>query len=393
MKSGIQPPNQHPAEIPYPNDIDPLTQIIPREIRNVIFNFVVDERTFLPAFRNVNKLFRKEANDLYLKRAQMLAVNTQTLAKTQRHEIEHLMCFQDEFLNQNSGEEGKRLFKQLIDCARKFPTDYLAVLARDTLIDRVNEVIINSSIDIDSNELDCERRHITRFPGRILKDPRLKNYWFNIEALSFGYNELTFLPPEIGLLQSLKVVHFHDNSLRALPKELGELKQLEFLCLDGNKITEIPKEIGKLTSLETLYLSNNNIRILPEEISELKKLDKLKLDSNRLRTLPATLGQLTALELLVADDNQLTEIPASIGQLSSIKHIYINQNEITQAPAELGQLATLESLDLTDNCLNDLPFTIREELLYDEDGNRITKHQLLESQKMQPGASKKSRLG
>jgi Leucine-rich repeat (LRR) protein len=68
----------------------------------------------------------------------------------------------------------------------------------------------------------------------------------NIQKLSLRYNELTSIPPEIGLLHNLQILALGDNKLTFLPPEIGQLKNLRDLYLNGNELTSLPPEIGKL---------------------------------------------------------------------------------------------------------------------------------------------------
>jgi CCR4-NOT transcription complex subunit 6 len=49
---------------------------------------------------------------------------------------------------------------------------------------------------------------------------------------------LTSIPPELGLIASLKELLLFDNQLSDLPLELGTLHQLEFLGIEGNPISD-----------------------------------------------------------------------------------------------------------------------------------------------------------
>jgi len=121
---------------------------------------------------------------------------------------------------------------------------------------------------------------------------------------------LDTLPPEIGYLDSLKILRIVSNNLMphrefSIPTEIGnlsalkelrivlsdsgvnlpskiwDLKSLEILCLMGIKIDSIPPEIANLTSLRHLNLSHDNILFLPKGIVNLKP-DTVILDSNKL---------------------------------------------------------------------------------------------------------------
>lgn len=54
---------------------------------------------------------------------------------------------------------------------------------------------------------------------------------------------LTELPPEIGNLTQLTILHAMDNALSSLPAEIGNLKNLCVLELGNNQLTDLPYEL------------------------------------------------------------------------------------------------------------------------------------------------------
>lgn len=89
------------------------------------------------------------------------------------------------------------------------------------------------------------------------------------------------LPPEIGLLTSLKELALSMNYWTSLPPEIGKLKSLEKLDLFDTGITHFSDEIGQLKKLKVLYwrpkITKRNGRRYdlerpPESIEKLKAL-------------------------------------------------------------------------------------------------------------------------
>lgn len=174
-------------------------------------------------------------------------------------------------------------------------------------------------------------------------------------SLDLSHLGLTVLPPEIGQLSSLTVLHLTDNQLTALPPEIGRLSALTVLYLANNQLSALPPEIGQLSALTYLSLSNNQLTVLPPQIGQLRALTTLSFSNNRLTALPPEIGQLSALTVLSLTDNQLTELPPQIGRLSTLKELLLNNNQLTALPLEIGQLTALTVLSLTDNHLTALP--------------------------------------
>ena len=107
-----------------------------------------------------------------------------------------------------------------------------------------------------------------------LKDKYKQNYSYedlkNLQLLDLDCNELTHLPPEIGLLTNLQELDLGGNKLTSLPPDIGQLTNLQHLGLTYNELTSLPSEIRMLTNLQTLFLINNRLKSLPREIEKLE---------------------------------------------------------------------------------------------------------------------------
>jgi len=101
------------------------------------------------------------------------------------------------------------------------------------------------------------------------------------------------MPPELGSLESLKVVDLSWNSLEgAIPPQLASLAKLEALWLGGNQLTgRIPPELGDLANLTHLSLFLGDFSgSIPPELGNLKKLTWLDLiDTDLVGIVPPTL--------------------------------------------------------------------------------------------------------
>src|SRR6185437_6031 len=58
---------------------------------------------------------------------------------------------------------------------------------------------------------------------------------------------------------------------------LGQLTNLRVLNVNNNQLTTLPPEIGLLTALESLFLDNNPLSSLPSEFVQLRALQDLNL--------------------------------------------------------------------------------------------------------------------
>jgi len=59
-----------------------------------------------------------------------------------------------------------------------------------------------------------------------------------------GENYLSFLPEEIGSLESLEALYVNDNpNLHALPFELALCSNLQIMSIENCPLTQIPTEI------------------------------------------------------------------------------------------------------------------------------------------------------
>lgn len=94
------------------------------------------------------------------------------------------------------------------------------------------------------------RQPISKWPTDLfLKD--------TIEQLMLMHCDLEVLPPPIGNLTQLQVLHAGWNRLRALPETMGNLTCLEILALNNNQLNNLPPSIAHLQRLKELLLDKN----------------------------------------------------------------------------------------------------------------------------------------
>ncbi|MFK8101279.1 MAG: gliding motility-associated C-terminal domain-containing protein [Saprospiraceae bacterium] len=111
-----------------------------------------------------------------------------------------------------------------------------------------------------------------------------------VTELFLDNNNLTgSLPPEIGNLSQLEILHLDNNQLTgSLPPEIGNLAQLEIAFLDDNDFTgSIPNTWGNLNKLITLFLDNNMLSgAVPIEFASLDNLQNFDFFNNNIDSLP-----------------------------------------------------------------------------------------------------------
>lgn len=144
--------------------------------------------------------------------------------------------------------------------------------------------------------------------GQIGTGACIYKYSNALKKLDLSKDNLTLIPPEIGIFTALKELDLRENKLTSLPVEIGDLINLECLYLSYNLLKSIPAGISRLVTLKELYLNNNRIRSISAEIGELRLLEKLHLDHN-----------------------EFTSIPLEFAQLSALKEIYLGNNEYESA--------------------------------------------------------------
>jgi len=76
------------------------------------------------------------------------------------------------------------------------------------------------------------------------------------------------LPPEIGLLSSLEILHIGKNDMTDLPAEIGLLSNLvELHLVQSGPMLNVPTEISNLRNLEILFIDKTTR--LPHSVSTL----------------------------------------------------------------------------------------------------------------------------
>jgi|GEM_PF-5485278 len=178
--------------------------------------------------------------------------------------------------------------------------------------------------------------------------------------LDISLNQITELPPEIGLLSKLERLSVGSNKLRTLPTTIGQLEALDWLVLESNELVELPVEFFRLKKLRYLNLGNNGLTVCSNLISGLEGLETLDLNDNKIEDLPETLGQCRKLKYLNFRHNFIATLPASLGELRELTHLVGSNNQIRVLPQEIVKLTGLQQLLFSKNQLSTLPTQITQ---------------------------------
>lgn len=139
-----------------------------------------------------------------------------------------------------------------------------------------------------------------------------------------------------ALMDKKKELWIEVHDLRKVPPTIGDLVHLRSLTISSNQFLYVlPPQIGKLESLRVLKIHHNSLCQLPDEIGDLRQLRYLNVSYNKLTTLPSTTGRLRKLETLNVKENRLTSLPPSIRELDLVD-LMIGGNPIHQGKSSYG---------------------------------------------------------
>ncbi|XP_077479330.1 volume-regulated anion channel subunit LRRC8A-like [Stigmatopora argus] len=133
-------------------------------------------------------------------------------------------------------------------------------------------------------------------------------------CLKLWYNQIAYIPIQIGFLANLDKLYLNKNKIEKLPSQLFLCHKLRLLDLSHNNLTGIPAGVGSLQKLQHFAVADNRIERLPAELFTCKKLRVLQLTNNCLETLPSCVGNLEDLTLLELRGNDLVVLPPELGE-------------------------------------------------------------------------------
>lgn len=226
--------------------------------------------------------------------------------------------------------------------------------------------------------------------------------------LDLTNNDISSLPPSLGLLPSLSVLLLEGNPLRGIRRELLTKGTMELLKYLRGRIKEEPADASEksaaltlpshaavdlhsITTLKTLDYSNKQAQTVPDEIFEAAaghsittvKLNKNQLSSapsklldfasslcdvdlgfNRLPSCGPELCGLLRLQHLDLRNNQLCDLPSELQNLTKLRSIILNFNRFKGFPAVLYGLQSLETILLGNNQVNSVDASLLQKMVH-----------------------------
>mmetsp|Transcript_18091 Transcript_18091/g.33423 ORF Transcript_18091/g.33423 Transcript_18091/m.33423 type:complete len:257 (-) Transcript_18091:32-802(-) len=126
-------------------------------------------------------------------------------------------------------------------------------------------------------------------------------------------------------------------------------EKLVHLKLAYNNISALPPELGMVTCLRSFDVSFNKLGTIPQELGNCTRLKKLKAIGNNLEAIPASIGKCKGLQELLISENAIKELPVTIGELALLRVFHAQNNKLQTVCPELGKCLSLEDIDLSHN--------------------------------------------
>lgn len=186
-----------------------------------------------------------------------------------------------------------------------------------------------------------------------------------LSVLDLSNNSLSGLPPEIGLMTTLRKLLLNGNPLRTLRSSLvtGPTPALlKFLrsrlpADEDNGATSDAKEVviskaARLSlSSKELSLGGLGLSAVPSEVWESSEITKVDLSRNSIEVLPDQLSACASLEALILSKNKIKEWPSAVlRSLSNLSCLKLDNNPLGQIPPDgFEAVSKLQILDLSGN--------------------------------------------
>ena len=206
---------------------------------------------------------------------------------------------------------------------------------------------------------DCAILELVNYSQPILPNAYISEMK-NIMKLDIRMGALTTLPSDIGTVQS-KMIAFivAGNLLDTLPPSIGSMKNLLLLHVFNNRLKSIPGAVGDLVALQSFFVFNNRLKLLPEELGQLANLASFQAFNNSIENVPKAIGNLKSLTSLSLANNQIKKIDW-VGGLWSLQYLDVSKNEITVLPRNIANAKRIQHLDISHNYVLALPIAIAE---------------------------------
>jgi Leucine-rich repeat (LRR) protein len=214
-------------------------------------------------------------------------------------------------------------------------------------------ILTNNSITLDESikpNPSLENLHLVR--NKIKSVPAAIGGFTSLKKLTFNYNEIEKVAPEISKLQNLEELSFYNNKLTVIPDGVYQLSSVRSIDLYYNQIERLEAKLIAWKKLEVLYLANNQLISLPEDFDVLPSLQELYLHNNRLSFIPESVGGLPQLKILRINNNYISNLPESFLHLRKLENLDVSRNKIESVTTDFLQFDNLKILSLVSNPWN-----------------------------------------
>jgi len=150
------------------------------------------------------------------------------------------------------------------------------------------------------------------------------------------------IPPEIGRLSALRVLHLRGHKVKKLPESLADLGQLRSLDLFGSLFERLPARFCELENLETLDLSYcKNLTALPADFGRLRGLRTLLACDTGIQVLPASFADLRLTQVELPGD-LAASVTLAPPEVLFVQELSIDRPHDEALPEDLGDPVKLD---------------------------------------------------
>ncbi|KAK7889146.1 hypothetical protein WMY93_024706 [Mugilogobius chulae] len=202
-----------------------------------------------------------------------------------------------------------------------------------------------------------------------------------LSRLDLSNNDISSLPPSLGLLPSLTVLLLEGNPLRGIRRDLLTKGTMELLKYLRGRIKEEPGDVPEkppglslpshaavnlhnICTLKQLDYSNKQAESVPDELFDAAaghSITSVNFSKNQLSSAPSRLLDLSS-SLCDVDlgFNKLTSCGPEICALLKLQHLDLRNNLLCELPSELQSLTKLRSIILNYNRFKSFPSVLYE---------------------------------
>lgn len=156
------------------------------------------------------------------------------------------------------------------------------------------------------------------------------------------YENIMFIPEEIGEFSELREVRFDSNLLSCVPISFQNLKWVEELKFSSNCFKYIPQEIFNFTNLKHIDFSYNCLTVFPERLLKLWELEMINLTGNKITSIPKEIYRLSKLLVLDIGQNAISTIPYELMYSQKLRYLSLKNNPIRSLDLKFFELLILK---------------------------------------------------